>query len=217
MVEFMNHLSFIDHCLGEIDKAIRTIIPPAQRFSERKILNQCSTNDDLTVEEKSHIAGLMRVNHTGEVCAQALYQGQALTAKLTEVKTQLEQAAREETEHLAWCEQRLTELNSRPSLLNPFWYIGSLFIGAAAGLAGDKWSLGFVAETEHQVAAHLQSHIEKIPKKDKRTHVILQQMHTDEAQHAKMAENAGAAELPTPIKKMMLCIAQLMTKTSYYL
>ena len=159
----------------------------------------------------------MRVNHTGEVCAQALYQGQALTATLTPVKAQLEQAAQEENEHLAWCEQRLTELNSRPSLLNPVWYIGSLLIGATAGLAGDRWSLGFVAETEHQVAAHLQSHIEKLPEKDERTRAILQQMYTDEAQHAQMAEKAGAAELPNPIKKLMTKIAQLMTKTSYYI
>ena len=220
MVEFMRHLSVIDHCLGELDKAIRTLIPPQQRVSQRNILPPCSTNDandNLTPQEKIHIAGLMRVNHSGEVCAQALYQGQALTAKLTEVKTQLAQAAEEENEHLAWCEQRLTELHSRPSLLNPFWYIGSLFIGAAAGLAGDQWSLGFVAETEHQVAEHLQSHIDKLPKQDNRTRVILKQMHTDEAQHAQMAETAGAAELPEPIKKLMRCVAQFMTKTSYHI
>ena len=213
----MRHLSVLDHCLGELDKAIRTLIPPQQRFSQRNILTPCATNDDLTPQEKTHIAGLMRVNHSGEVCAQALYQGQALTAKLTEVKTQLEHAAEEENEHLAWCEQRLTELHSRPSLLNPFWYIGSLFIGATAGLVGDRWSLGFVAETEHQVAKHLQSHIDKLPKQDKRTRDILKQMHTDEVQHAQMAETAGAAELPDPIKKLMRCVAQLMTKTSYYI
>lgn len=217
MADFMRHLSFIDHCLGELDQAIRTIIPPQQRSSHRKILSDCSTTDNLSPQEKKHIAGLMRVNHTGEVCAQALYQGQALTAKLTEVKAQLAQAAEEETEHLAWCEQRLAELDSQPSRLNPFWYIGSLFIGATAGLAGDRWSLGFVAETEHQVAAHLQGHIEKLPKKDERTRIILQQMHTDEAQHAQMAEDAGAAELPTLVKKLMHGVAQLMTKTSYYL
>ena len=217
MAKFMRQLGFIDHCLGEIDKAIRTIIPPKARFSQRNILAEYSNDDKLTPEEKKQIAGLMRVNHTGEVCAQALYQGQALTATLTPVKAQLEQAAQEENEHLAWCEQRLTELNSRPSLLNPVWYIGSLLIGATAGLAGDRWSLGFVAETEHQVAAHLQSHIEKLPEKDERTRAILQQMYTDEAQHAQMAEKAGAAELPNPIKKLMTKIAQLMTKTSYYI
>ena len=217
MAKFMRQLGFIDHCLGEIDKAIRTIIPPKARFSQRNILAEYSHDDKLTPEEKKQIAGLMRVNHTGEVCAQALYQGQALTATLTPVKAQLEQAAQEENEHLAWCEQRLTELNSRPSLLNPVWYIGSLLIGATAGLAGDRWSLGFVAETEHQVAAHLQSHIEKLPEKDERTRAILQQMYTDEAQHAQMAEKAGAAELPNPIKKLMTKIAQLMTKTSYYI
>ena len=213
----MRHLTFVDRCLSELDKAIRTIVPPQERASQREILAHCPIEDTLTPQEKTHIAGLMRVNHTGEVCAQALYQGQALTAKLTQVKKQLEQAAQEENEHLAWCEQRLRELNSRPSFLNSFWYLGSLCIGAAAGLAGDKWSLGFVAETEHQVSNHLQNHLEKIPEKDKRTHVILKQMQSDEAAHAYMAEKAGATELPTPVKKMMSVIAKVMTKTSYYL
>ncbi len=217
MAKLMRHLSFIDHCLGELDKAIQTVIPPQQRPSQRSILAGCSTHDKLNPQEKKHVAGLMRVNHTGEVCAQALYQGQALTAELTHVKTQLEQAAKEENEHLAWCEQRLTELNSQPSLLNPLWYLGSLLIGATAGLAGDRWSLGFVAETEHQVAAHLQRHIDKLPQHDERTRVILQQMQADEAQHAQMAENAGAIELPSLIKKLMHGVAQIMTKTSYYL
>ena len=213
----MRHLSLIDRFLGEVDKAIRTVAPPTQRISYRQILTDCPKDDNLTSNEKAHVAGLMRVNHTGEVCAQALYQGQALTANLHEVKAQLEQAALEETEHLAWCEQRLSELHSRPSLLNPLWYVGSLCIGAVAGLAGDRWSLGFVAETEHQVSSHLQSHLEKIPEKDQRTHVILKQMHTDEAQHALMAEEAGAAELPAFIKKLMRFTAKIMTKTSYYL
>lgn len=210
----MRHLSFLDQCLGEIDKAIRTLNPPQNRFSHRQI--NCSSTDNLTPKEKQHVAGLMRINHAGEVCAQALYQGQALTAKLTHVKKQFEKAAEEENDHLAWCEQRLTELKSQPSHLNPFWYLGSLFIGAAAGLAGDQWSLGFVAETEHQVTKHLQQHLKKIPKQDERTRVILKQMQTDEAEHAKMAEQAGAATLPKSIKTLMGSVAKLMTRTSYY-
>lgn len=143
----------------------------------------------------------MRVNHAGEVCAQALYRGQALTAKLVEVRAQMAEAAAEEIDHLAWCEERLRELDSRPTVLNPFWYLGSLMLGMAAGLAGDRWSLGFVAETERQVSQHLQKHLQKLPAQDNKTKLILERMHEDEAYHADMAMAAGAAELPDFIKK----------------
>ena len=158
----------------------------------------------------------MRVNHSGEVCAQALYQGQALTAQLSQVKEQMTQAAAEEIEHLAWCEKRLAELDSKPSLLNPIWYGGSLLLGALAGLAGDKISLGFVAETERQVTAHLQSHLRRIPAEDSKTKVILEQMQVDEEHHAETAVQAGAVELPYLVKKVMSAVSKLMTKSSYY-
>ncbi|KTD61247.1 2-polyprenyl-3-methyl-6-methoxy-1,4-benzoquinone monooxygenase [Legionella spiritensis] len=210
--------NLVDRVLGEFDTALRTMLPPPHRESTRPVPGE--TVDEkytLTEREKKEVAGLMRVNHAGEVCAQALYQGQALTAKLTCVKEQMTQAAEEEIEHLAWCEQRLRELDSRPSVLNPFWYIGSLLIGAAAGIAGDRWSLGFVAETERQVSTHLRRHMEKIPEQDERTRHILEQMHEDETHHAEAAKNAGAAELPKALKNLMGMVSKLMTKTSYYL
>lgn len=208
----------IDTLLGEIDTAIRTLFPPQKRGSSRVIPGKQIENiPPLTSAEKKHIAGLMRVNHTGEVCAQALYQGQALTARLPEVRSQMAEAAAEEIDHLAWCEQRLRELNSQPSYLNTFWYISSLMIGAVAGLAGDRWSLGFVAETEKQVSTHLQNHLENISERDLKTKAILESMQADEMRHAETAREAGAADLPGPIKTLMGMASKLMTKTSYYL
>lgn len=207
----------IDQLIGEIDKAIRTLFPPAQRQSARPCPQAPPKNTYLSQTERKKIAGLMRVNHAGEVCAQALYQGQAITAQLAQVRQQMNQAAEEENDHLAWCEQRLQELNSHSSYLNPFWYTGSLIIGMAAGLAGDKWSLGFVAETEKQVSAHLQNHLQQIPLTDNRSRLILEQMYIDEKQHEDMANKAGAQELPPPIQKLMRLVSKLMTKTSYYL
>ncbi|MDX1836196.1 demethoxyubiquinone hydroxylase family protein [Legionella taurinensis] len=210
--------NFIDKLLHHADTALRTLCPPQQRVCSRPLPNEGIVNAaPLTDREKQHVAGLMRVNHAGEVCAQALYQGQAMTARLTEVRQQMEQAAAEEVDHLAWCERRLLELNSRPSVLNPLWYLGSLCIGALAGLAGDKWSLGFVAETERQVGAHLRDHLDNLPAADLKTKAILQQMHEEESHHAAMAEAAGAAALPSPIQAMMSTVSKLMTKTSYYL
>jgi 3-demethoxyubiquinol 3-hydroxylase len=213
---FMRELNKIDQLMGNIDSALRTLCPPKQRSSQRPNPGETVPQARLNTKEKQHIAGLMRVNHAGEVCAQALYQGQALTAKLTHVKAQMIQAAEEEVDHLAWCEQRLNELNSKPSRLNIIWYTGSLLLGAVAGLAGDRWSLGFVAETEHQVSAHLQDHLQKIPKQDLKTKAILTQMHNDEAHHAELAQAAGAAELPRVIKRMMQCASKLLTRSSYY-
>lgn len=213
----MRRLSLFENLLCEIDTALRTLAPPTQRVSKRSIPGQDQIDGPLNVEERHHIAGLMRVNHAGEVCAQALYQGQALTAQLSKVKMQMAQAAAEEVEHLAWCEHRLSELSSQPSLLNPLWYMGSLMIGMVAGLAGDRWSLGFVAETEQQVSAHLQKHLQKLPPQDEKTKAILEQMQEDETHHAEVAKDAGAAELPFFIKKLMQAASKLMTHSSYYI
>lgn len=208
--------SLLDTLITEVDGALRTLLPPQKRLPARPSPAQHLQDSQLSPKDKKHIAGLMRVNHAGEVCAQALYQGQALTAQLTHIKAQMHQAAVEETDHLAWCEERLYELNSKPSLLNPLWYCGSIFLGALAGMAGDKISLGFVAETERQVSAHLQKHLQRIPDEDKKSQAILQQMQEDEEQHAAQALDAGAAELPYPIKKLMNTVSKIMTKTSYY-
>ncbi len=213
----MRQLSLLDKLLCGLDTALRTIIVPKHRHSTRINPAEGITEPSLSTDEKRHVAGLMRVNHAGEVCAQALYQGQALTAKLTTVKEQMTEAAIEEVEHLAWCEQRLQELNNRPSVLNPLWYSSSLLLGALAGLAGDKWSLGFVAETERQVTAHLQRHLQHLPPHDIKTKAILTKMQDDEARHADVAIAAGAAELPFLIRKLMHTVSTLMTKSSYYI
>lgn len=212
----MNQLGLVDKLICEIDTALRTVIAPEHRNRSRKNPAEGIAPAPLSLQEKSHVAGLMRVNHAGEVSAQALYQGQALTAKLTEVKEQMIEAAAQEVDHLAWCEERLNELNSRPSLLNPFWYAGSLALGMLAGLAGDRWSLGFVAETERQVTLHLQKHLDHLPPQDIKSKAILAQMQKDEEHHADIATTAGAAELPFLIKKLMCGVSKLMTKTSYY-
>ncbi|STX30139.1 ubiquinone biosynthesis protein COQ7 [Legionella beliardensis] len=213
----MKQFSILDQIINEIDVALRAIIPPQQRVSKRPSPADKINTTHLTTNQKKHVAGLMRVNHSGEVCAQALYQGQALTARLTHVKKQMANAALEEIDHLSWCEQRLYELNSQPSLLNPLWYIGSFTIGAFAGLIGDQFSLGFLAETETQVSAHLQKHLQKLPPEDKKTELILKQMQEDEAQHAEAAKQAGAMELPRALKNLMNTTSKIMTKTSYYI
>ncbi len=170
---------------------------------------------ELSERERRHAAGLMRVNHTGEVCAQGLYHGQALTARLGEVRAQMEQAAAEEEDHLAWCDQRLAELQSRPSLLNPLFYSASFGLGAAAGLAGDKWSLGFVAATEDQVCRHLESHLQQLPAHDQRSRAIVETMLTDEAKHANQALDAGGKRFPSWLKRLMTKTSKAMTRTTY--
>jgi 3-demethoxyubiquinol 3-hydroxylase len=213
----MRNLSTLDNLLCEIDLALRTLLPPGQRASKRKSPAENLNEQPLTSQEKHHVAGLMRVNHAGEVCAQALYQGQALTAQLTKVKSQMVAAAEEEVDHLAWCEERLYQLGSQPSKLNPLWYLGSFMLGSLAGLAGDRWSLGFVAETEEQVAAHLQKHLQNLPMQDEKSKAILEQMYKDEAHHADVAQGAGAANLPFVIKKLMHEVSKLMTRSSYHI
>jgi ubiquinone biosynthesis monooxygenase Coq7 len=172
---------------------------------------------DLDEDERIHVAGLMRVNHAGEICAQALYAGQAATARNKEVSDKMQQAADEEIDHLAWCEERLNELDSHPSVLNPIWYAGSFAIGALAGVAGDRWSLAFVKETETQVETHLEEHINRLPENDARSQAILDQMKEDEVRHAHMAESAGANELPRAVRSAMAFAAGIMKALAYRL
>ncbi len=213
----MRKMSPFNRLLVEIDATLRTLAPPHTRDCTRDNPAHLIPDATLSASEKKHIAGLMRVNHAGEVCAQALYRGQALTAKLKTVREQMNQAAVEEIDHLAWCEARLNELDSYPSVFNAFWYAGSWLIGAFAGLVGDKWSLGFVAETERQVTKHLESHLARLPKKDKKTEAILSQMKTDEMAHAEQALDAGAADLPFLIQQLMYAISKVLTQSSYHL
>ncbi len=203
--------------IDAIDTSLRTLLPPEKRHTTRPNPAEKIAESELNQDEKKHVAGLMRVNHAGEVCAQALYQGQALTAKLENTREQMQAAAAEEIDHLSWCEDRLTELGYSPSILNPFWYIGSFALGALAGIAGDKYSLGFLEETEKQVTAHLQSHLDKLPHQDHKSQAILAQMKIDEEQHADMAYQAGATSLPAPIQHLMKYVSKLLTKSSYYL
>ena len=197
------------------DGALRTLLAPAQTI--RTIPGKNSSENELTKEERRKSSALMRINHTGEVCAQALYQGQALTAKDAEVQRSLNQAACEEIEHLAWTEQRITELGGRKSLLNPIWYSGSFFIGAAAGMLGDKWNLGFLAETERQVESHLAKHLHSLPGQDEKSRAIVAQMQIDEAGHANAAMSHGGINLPTPVKIVMRLGSKVMTKTTYWI
>lgn len=204
----------IDRLMMNIDTALRTVagkpIVTRRAYPAGKI-DDCEFKD----EDRKHVASLMRVNHSGEVSAQALYQGQAITARNNEVREKLEQAALEENDHLAWTESRLHELGDRTSYLNPIWYTGSLAIGAFAGAIGDKWSLGFLAETEHQVVDHLDEHLKELPKQDQRSRAILEQMRIDEAKHATTALDHGGAELPAPVKGLMSLMSKVMTKSTY--
>jgi ubiquinone biosynthesis monooxygenase Coq7 len=204
----------IDQLIQQFDQALRTLVPGASA-AQRPSPAQPLEEPQLTESERRDVAGLMRINHTGEVCAQALYQGQALTARLPDIRQSMEHAAREEVDHLVWCEQRLQELDSRSSLLNPAWYALSFGIGAAAGLAGDKWSLGFVAETEHQVGVHLQEHLEQLPRNDLRSRAVLEQMLVDERIHGETARDAGGAPLPPPVKLAMGLMARVMKGLAY--
>lgn len=208
-------LSPTDKLFSRLDNALRTLTPGAT--GAQRSPHTSTASGPLDAQQKQHIAGLMRINHTGEVCAQALYQGQASTAHLPHVRQAMEEAAREEEDHLAWCEERLRELDSVPSKLNPLFYAMSFGIGAAAGLAGDRWSLGFVAETERQVVRHLESHLAQLPTQDERSRKILEQMREDELRHAVTASDAGGAELPAPIQTLMGLMSKVMTFTTYRL
>jgi ubiquinone biosynthesis monooxygenase Coq7 len=208
------HLGFADRLVGEIDKLIKVLTVPARAA---RALPAAPAEDDLSAAERSASARLMRVNHSGEVAAQALYQGQALTARDPAVKSAMAQAAAEETDHLAWCGQRLSELQGRASLFNPLWYLGSYAIGAVAGALGDRTSLGFIAETERQVEAHLRDHLDRLSPKDLRSRAILEQMTHDEMQHGARASSMGGQALPIPVSLAMRATSRLMTRGSYWI
>lgn len=206
-------LSPLDRLLIDAQNALGTVFgrPRAERANPGADQAQIELDDD----ERRHAAGLMRVNHVGEVCAQALYVGQAAVARDDNTRVQLLAAAQEETDHLAWCADRLRELDSRPSLLNPIWYAGSYAIGALAGLRGDGWNLGFVVETERQVEAHLDEHLQQLPAADTRSRAILQTMKADEARHADNAQAQGARALPPPVPSLMAAASKLMKTIAY--
>lgn len=203
----------IDSLIVEFDRALRTVFAPAQ--SRRPRPGRALPETVLDERDQRHVAGLIRVDHVGEVCAQALYQGQALTARDPAITAALREAGEQETEHLAWTEQRLAEVGGRKSLLNPLWYAGALGIGLFAGRLGDRWSLGFLAETERQVGAHLAGHLERLPAEDQRSRAIVEQMAVDEAGHARSAEELGAAGLPSAVRLAMKLAAKVMTATAY--
>ena len=201
---------FVDQLLTAADEALRTLAGAVT--SSRPAPGRGEPGGS----NPRHSAGLMRVNHTGEVCAQALYSGQALFARDARVRTALRSAAEEERDHLAWCRARLHELGSRPSLLDPFWYAASFGVGMASGLAGDRWSMGFLAETEDQVERHLESHLDRLPRADARSRAVVEQMRTDENRHGRMGRELGARELPLAVKAAMRVASRVMTRTAYY-
>jgi ubiquinone biosynthesis monooxygenase Coq7 len=203
----------LDRLIIEFDTGLRTLL--AQARSGRPHPDQGLSETLATENDKQHAAALMRINHTGEVCAQALYSGQSITARNAETANALRHAAEEETEHLAWCEKRIKELGSHTSVLNPLFYAGSFGLGMVAGALGDKWNLGFVAETEHQVGKHLEEHLELLPEQDNKSRAIIHQMQIDEAEHAANAIQHGGAELPPPIKSIMKVLSKVMTTTTY--
>ena len=208
-------MSLIDKLITEIDNGLKFSTQNYQKES-RQYPAKDIKEDSLNEIDRSISASLMRINHAGEVSAQGLYRGQALTARLDGTRDKMDQAAQEELDHLAWCNKRLEELNEKPSIFNPIWYGLSFTMGAIAGIAGDKWSLGFVHETEEQVVKHLESHLDRIPKGDARTAAILEQMAIDEAHHSEEALESGATELPDTVKRLMGGVAKVMTKTSYH-
>jgi 3-demethoxyubiquinol 3-hydroxylase len=205
--------SFSDQILVSVDRALRALLAPARASRPAPGQPQAVTDP----VQRRQTASLMRINHAGEIAAQGLYHGQALVARNPRTRALLDQAAREESDHLAWCEQRLRELDDRPSLLDPLWYAGSFVIGAAAGLAGDRHSLGFVAETERQVERHLDHHLEQIPAADQRSRAILEQMRADEQAHGQLAVESGGAQLPRPVRQLMQTTARIMTGTARWI
>jgi len=206
----------MDRLIGEVDTVMRTLTSRGNTAA-RPSPAEGHREGELDTQSRRHIAGLMRVNHTGEVCAQALYQGQALTARLPEVREEMREAAAEEVDHLVWCEERLRQLNSRPSLLNPAWYGMSFALGALAGAVSDAVSLGFVAATEERVCSHLKEHLRELPEEDRRSRLILQQMLEDEQRHGENALAAGGQRFPRPVKQAMTALARVMTRSSYYI
>ncbi len=207
-------LSLLDRLISEADSVLRTVTNRGHSAG-RPSPAEGHSDSELGERERRHVAGLMRVNHTGEVCAQALYQGQALTAKLPTVRDEMQQAAAEEVDHLVWCEERLRELGSHTSYLNPLWYGMSFGLGAVAGAIGDSVSLGFVAATEERVCNHLRDHLKQLPEEDRKSQLILQQMLEDEERHGDNALAAGGTDFPKPVKDAMTAVSQVMTRTAY--
>ena len=208
-------MAFPDRIISEFDHTLRALagVHEAARPNPADEIVEA----ELGEKDRAHAAGLMRVNHVGEVCAQALYQGQAITARDPQARAALEQAAGEEQDHLAWSAERIRELDGRTSLLNPLWYAGSFVMGAAAGALGDRWNLAFLAETERQVEEHLSGHLQKLPAEDRRTRALVEVMRADEAKHRDTALGLGAAELPAPVKLAMRLASKVMTTLSYRL
>ena len=209
-------MTSLDDLISNADVALRTLSQSAHPTRAMPLPAQAPTTAALSAEQRRLSGALMRINHVGEVCAQALYAAQALTARTPELRSQMQAAAREETDHLAWTERRLTELGGRTSLLNPLWYAGAFAIGLAAGRAGDRISLGFVVETERQVEAHLADHLQRLPEHDLASRAVVAQMKDDEARHADLALQAGAAPVPAPVRWLMRAAARVMTRTAHY-
>ena len=204
-----------DNFIMQLDQGLRTVFGAPQTTGRANPADAIASND-LAAADKTLAGRLMRVNHAGEVAAQGLYQGQALTARLPHVRKNMEHAAQEENDHLAWSAQRCKDLGTHTSVLDPLWYVGAMAIGATAGAIGDKWSLGFVAETEHQVVEHLSRHLERLPQGDVKSRAVVEQMRSDESRHAISAVQAGGAELPYPVKQAMRVASKLMTRSAYW-
>ncbi|MDX1404723.1 MAG: 2-polyprenyl-3-methyl-6-methoxy-1,4-benzoquinone monooxygenase [Woeseiaceae bacterium] len=206
----------LDQLISGIDTALRAAFPVATRASRPNPASDLP-EPELSADEKAHAAGLMRVNHAGEIAAQGLYQGHAAVARDPAVERQLLKAADEERDHLGWCEERLQELGSHPSALRPLWFAGAWLMGAASGVVGDKWSLGFIEETEKQVSEHLSGHLQRLPEQDTKSRAIVEQMREEEEAHGASARDAGAAELPVPVRQLMRATAKVMTGTAYWI
>ncbi len=212
----MRNYSPLDRILMNVDIGVRTLFGKPI-ITERPDPSESESEGELSEADRELAGRLMRINHAGEVSAQGLYQGQSLTARLPKVRKEMERAALEENDHLEWCERRAREMGTHVSYLNPLWYAGSVTIGAIAGAAGDKWSLGFVVETERQVVRHLEGHLKQLPHHDQKSRAVLEQMKDDEAKHAGVAQRAGGAELPFPVKKLMQLTSRMMTRTAYWI
>jgi len=210
----MRRLNALDRLIGGIDEALRTVTTPSTRYTRANPAGDIA-DGDMSAAERRHAAGLMRVNHAGEVAAQGLYQGHAVIARSAATRDQMRRAAEEELDHLGWCEQRLAELGESPSRLSPIWYAGSFAIGAASGIVGDGWSLGFVEETERQVSEHLSGHLRTLPENDARSRAIVKKMREEEEEHGANAKAAGALPLPPPVRGLMRATAKFMTRTAY--
>ena len=213
----MRKFSSTDHLLSRVDKSLHTLFAKPNTINSTSPADKVESTTELNETDKKTSARLMRVNHAGEIAAQGLYHGHSLVAKDENIKQSFNQSAQEEEAHLSWCEKRLDELQDRPSIFTPVWYIGSYAMGAAVGVFGDKWSLGFVSETEKQVVRHIDKHLSRLPDDDIKSREVLLKMREDEALHDKKAQAAGAYELPQPAKSLMTAVSKIMTKTSYWL